>query len=384
MAGKLILTVAVPGAGKSTWANAQKAQDPENVVIVERDATRSTLFGDSYHKGHPQKSAEEKVTQVNTELIKQGLREGKTVIVSDTNLNPRFLPAVIKIGKDYGAEVSFQHFDVDPKECIRRNNARGKAGDRLVPYPIMTRMIEQAYGEDGHLKEMKLGSNGQVFFVPKTTPGSNLIEAFNKKAEFDNPMPDGAILLVDVDGTLANNHHDAARFLRPPAGEKKDFPAFFRGIQKAPVNKQVRDLANRMRDEEGISIFVLTGRSDSHSQELLDFIKRSGIKASKVIAKREGDFRPDSDFKDEILNELDKEGYSIVHALDDRASSVRTLESRGILVSRVEVPTFPAGADLSIPAPEPTLNTIYGSGYCIRCGQPLKNGGNLGPKCRLK
>ena len=36
-----------------------------------------------------------------------------------------------------------------------------------------------------------------------------------------------------------------------------------------------------MRDEEGISIFVLTGRSDSHSQELLDFIKRSGIKASK-------------------------------------------------------------------------------------------------------
>lgn len=382
MAGKLILTVGLPASGKSTWARKQWEDNPEGVLLVERDETRTKLFGEAYHRGNfPQKS-EAQVTAVNTELTKQGLRAGKTVIVSDTNLNPRFLQSLVKLGRDYGAEVSLEHFDVPVEECKRRNKARGKRGEREVPDFVMERMAKGAYGEDGHLKEMLLSSEGQAFFVSRSTPGSKLLEKFNRKAAYSHPLMGEAVVLVDVDGTLANNQHHAVYYLQREGG-KKNFVGFYKAIAQAPVNTGVRDLANRMRDEEGLNIIVLTGRDDSHAQELLDFIQKSGIKASRVMAKREGDYRPDRDFKREVLKELREEGLVPVHALDDREASIRVMEEAGLLVSRVEVPTFPEGVNLREPAPEPRVNTIYGSGYCIRCGQPLKEG-NIGPKCRRK
>lgn len=383
MAGKMILTVGIPGSGKSTVADRMKAENPEQVVVVERDQTRTNLFGEKYHRGNFPAKSEAQVTRVNEELMKRALREGKTVIVSDTNINPRNVQTLAKTARTYSADLSFEYFDVAPEECKRRNRARGAAGGREVPDHVMDRMISQAYGDDGRLKEMKVGANGQVFFVPRSTPGSRMLDAYNKKAEFANPMVDKAVLLVDVDGTLANNAHDAARYLHPTDGGKKNFEGFFRSIANAPVNSQVRDLANRMREEEGLSIVVLTGRSDSHAKELLDFVKRSGIKASRVVAKREGDFRPDSDFKKEILAEFAEEGLVPVHALDDRDTSIRIMEEAGIMVSRVDIPVFNGGANLREAAPEPVVNTVYGSGACIRCGQPLKKG-NIGPKCRLK
>lgn len=381
----MILTVGVPGSGKSTVAKQIKAADPENVVIVERDQTRSNLFGEKYHKGNFPKREENQVTAVNNALIKKGLREGKTVIVSDTNLNFRTVGALAKTARDYGADLSFEHLDVDPQECKRRNRARGAAGGREVPDHVMDRMISQSYGDDGHLKEMKVGANGAVFFVPQSTPGSRLIDSYNKKAEFDHPMVDEAVVFVDVDGTLANNGADASYYLNNPNNSRKNFEGFFRSIAKAPVNENVRDLANRMRQEEGVGIVVLTGRSDSHAKELLEFIKKSGIKASRVIAKKDGDYRPDSDFKHEVITSLKSEGLVPVHALDDRESSIRIMEDHGILVSRVDIPEVTLPTDGSRPAygEAPAVNTIYGQGVCIRCGKPLKSG-NIGPKCRLK
>ena len=382
MPGKMILTVGVPGSGKSTIAKQLKAADPENVVVVERDETRTMIAGEGYHRKNPDKQVENQVTVINEKLIKQGLAAGKTVVVSDTNINPRNVQNVTKIGRDYGAEISFEHFDVPPEECKRRNKARGAAGGREVPHHVMERMISQAYGDDGHLKEMKMASKtGKLFFVPKSTPGSRLIDKYNQKAEFDNPITERGAVIVDVDGTLASNAHDAEGFLHQPDG--KQYDKFFKAIAKAPVNSQVRDLANRMRDEEGLNIVLLTGRSDSAAAELLQFVKKSGIKASRVICKKADDFRPDYDFKHEVIENMKKDGLVPVHAIDDREQSINTLQAHGIMVSRVDTPTFAPGADLRVPGPEPKVNTIYGSGYCIKCGSPLKNGGNIGPKCGL-
>lgn len=381
MAGKLIMTVGIPGSGKSTWAESLRQTDPNNFVIVERDATRTVLFGPSYHKGAPNKKAEDEVTQVNSALVKSGLSDGKTVIISDTNVNSRVASELVRLARENKSDFEFEHFDVSPEECKRRNEARGAAGGRQVPDEIMDRFISNAYGIDGKLKKAKVSSKtGIVSFVPEQTPGSKLIDAYNTKAIASQPFTSSAVVIVDCDGTLFNNSHDAARFLHGKG--KKNYGAFYRAVEKSPVNENVRDLANMMRDDEDLNIVVLTGRDDSCAAELVSAVERSGIKASRLIAKKEGDFRPDYDFKHEVLEGLKSEGLVPVHAFDDREGSIKTLESHGILVSKVTTPTFPPGSDLRTPAPTPEVSTIYGSGSCIRCGRPLKSGGNIGPRCR--
>ena len=89
--------------------------------------------------------------------------------------------------------------------------------------------------------------------------------------------------------------------------------------------------------------------------------------------KREGDMRPSNEHKEDVINSLRDSGFVVVHAIDDRAKDVDIFRRNNVMVSIVGQPENDDD--------EPGINTIYGSGHCIRCGQPLKHG-NIGPKCR--
>lgn len=362
---KVFLTVGLPGSGKSTWAEEVRDGDPENVLVVERDQIRTELFGAKYHEGKPDGKSEAKVTVVQQERIKNGIRDGKTVIVSDTHSNPKAAKTNVELVRSYGAEPEFKYFDIPVEECKRRNKIRGDKGGRRVPDFVIDKMASKLYDDSGRMKEYVVGSQNEVFLVPKTTQGSELLDKYNKKKEFENPFIDEAVVIVDVDGTLANNSADAERYL---GSGKRDFKSFFKAIGNAEPNQSVVELVTNMRKKDGLGIIVLTGRSDQYAKELLSFIDRSGIPVSRVYAKRQGDNRKDYDYKKEILDKIEQD-YSIVHAVDDRESSIAVFERRGVLVSRVDV--------------EGNLNSFYGSGICLKCGKPIKSG-NIGPKCRLK
>lgn len=382
MTGKLILTHGIPGSGKSTWAVKEVAQDPKNRVRVNRDDIRTALLGEEYHKGKPNQKAENRVTQVQQELIKNHFANGKTVYCDDTNINTSSVSTLAALAKEHGAEVEQQYFDTPVEECKKRNVTRGGAGGRLVPDHVIDGMAAKAYDDDGHIKEFIIGEK-RCFAVSRQTPGMKLLSSFNTEAEKNYPFKGKAVVFLDIDGTLANNNHHAA-YAFGREGKKKDFPYFYKSIEHAPVNETVRNLANNMRNHDGLNIVVLTGRDDSHAKELLTFIKASDVKISRVITKREGDFRPDNEFKHEQLQRLKAEGLIPVHSIDDRPQSIAVWEQEGLMVSRVDFidPIFnPHNRE---PMPEPTLNTIYGSGHCIRCGSALKNGGNIGPTCARK
>lgn len=379
---KIVFLHGLPGSGKSTIAEKYIADRPEEKIVrINRDDIRTIRFGEKYHSGNFPRKSEDEVTRIQDDLLRKALAAGHTVIDDNTNLNGRSVFKAVRTGREYGAEFEQIHVDVPVEEAKRRNKLRGDAGGRRVPDHVIDRMADFGYA-DGHIKNFKISTNG-VFPVARTTSGGKLVEEYNRRAEQKHPFKGKAVALVDVDGTLANNAHDAARHLHRGPGEKKDFPSFYKAIAKAPVNPHVRDLANQMRDQDGINLVVLTGRDDSYAKELLDFIDRSGIKASRVIAKQEGDFRPDYEYKKEILDDLKSEGLIAVHAFDDREGSIRTIEAAGVMVSRVATPELHPGSDLRLPAPTPEVNTIYGSGYCIRCGKPIKTG-NIGQVCKTK
>ena len=384
MAGKLIIFHGLPGSGKSTMAEKMAKSDPANTVLLNRDDMRTELFTPAYHKRNPDRKSEAEVSRRLKELLETSLQQGKTVIDDNTNLNPKYLDGNASSARKFGAEIEQIYVDVPVEECKKRNKKRGASGGREVPEHVIDRMAEAGYGRDGHIKDFIIHGDGRVSAVEKTTPGMKKLARFNQELEIKNPIMGSAIVLVDVDGTLAMNHHEANRAFGR-ANVKKDFDYFFRSIKDSQVNPDVVALANRMRANDGLNIVVLTGREDTYADELTSFLRRSGLNLSRVIAKREGDYRPDNLFKKEQLDRLRTQGFALVHSIDDRERSVRIYESEGIMVSRVEEhhPVDPSVAPKNYPTPK--VSTIYGSGYCIRCGKPLKDKSkNIGPTCAKK
>lgn len=384
MAGKLVLFHALPGAGKTTEAMRIMNEDPQNVIRANRDDIREIVApeGAEYHKKTPRKDVENNVSHVQKEIIQKGLREGKTVIVDDTNLNPRRIKPLVEIAKKYKAEIDQVHVDTPLEECIRRNNKRGDEGGRRVPEEVIRGMAKNAYGNDGHLKEFIIADNGNVFAVERNTEGMKKVDEFNDRSMSKNPPKGKAVVILDMDGTLFNNEADSARYLNQ-SGQKRDFHNFYTSITKAPVNTKVRDLVNSMYDNDDLTIVAVTGRTDDYAAELIEALDNSGAKVSQLIMKKAEDGRPSSEHKRDTIDKLQKQGLIVSHAIEDRDMDLKMFAQKGIMTTQVQKNAVDPNNILDT-YPEPEINTVYGSGYCIRCGSKLKNGGNIGRVCATK
>lgn len=348
---KLIIFQGLPGSGKSTLAESLVKDSKGSLVRVNRDDIRLEIAGPRYSK--PIGKVEKVVTKLQTERIESALRSGKSVVSDDTNLNMKSVQSLQRIAVKFGAEIEVFQVNVPLDVALKRNRARGDSGGRFVPEEVIESMAAKAYA-DGELKELLLDNvNSRAYMVPKVTEGSVKLANY----AHDDPSAGDRVVLVDCDGTLANNaHHAAYAFGRP--GEKKDYRFFFNSISDAPVNENVRALVNRYADA-GFRVFMLTGRSDEAADQLIDFVKGSGAKISRIIAKREGDYRPDFVFKAEILESLQDEGLKVVAAIDDRPQSIRVWDQRGIHVDRVDYIDPKYDPDNPGPVPTPFVNTPH-------------------------
>lgn len=371
MSARMVIYSGLPGSGKSTLAQKTFKND-SNAVIVERDALRAELFGVEYHDDQlfmekdEKKEKETKVSEVENQRIAEALSNGKTVVSSNTNLNHRSVAPLIREAKKYKATVEHVYVDTPIEECKRRNRQR----DRVVPEYIIDRMAKNGIANDGTVKRWVWNERDQrAYNVENDHPA---IVELNKRLSSVFPIREGnGVVIVDCDGTLANNHEDAEHFLHFPQkeGKRKNFPGFFRSIERAKVNSEVVSMLQDMRKSHNLNIVLLTGRSQEFGKELARFVERTGAPISRVIAKKQGDFRSSNEFKRDAVRGLQSEGHTIVHALDDREQDLTMFENEGILTSAVDK--------------EGQISTIYYSGKCISCGKTLKIG-VIGPKCRKK
>jgi predicted kinase len=121
---RLILTIGLPGSGKSTWARAQ-----EGFVIVERDQIREELTGDA--QDHTREPA---VTRLADQRVRDALMAGTSVIVADTNLRGRYRNGWQHIAVECGAEYEEVSFlDVSVETCIERDALRARpVGEEVI------------------------------------------------------------------------------------------------------------------------------------------------------------------------------------------------------------------------------------------------------------
>src|SRR5690606_21895347 len=148
---------------------------------VNRDDIRYELYKKYVllnEKGETDRNAEGRVTQVEQKRIRQALKEGKSVIVDNTNLSPRIVNTYQKMAKD--AKVTFAHkdFPITMQEALKRNAAR----DRVVPPEVIERMYKQ------------LGPNGEFHHVDGTYPPRPFVKPEKREAG----------LIVDLDGTICD------------------------------------------------------------------------------------------------------------------------------------------------------------------------------------
>lgn len=383
MPGKLDIFMGLPGSGKSTIAAERKAASDREMIIVNRDDIRTELFGEDYHNNTPDRKSEQKVSRIQESRISDGLKNDNLVISDDTNLNTLTIDNLVNIAEKNNAEFEIVPVNVSLATALERNKKRGEAGGRFVPEFAIRTMYQNSYnpvtGELNSVKRVK-----GTFQFEHEFSGEKLTEMYSNILRWKNPINQRGIVVVDIDGTLANNGHMASRFLNHPK-KPRDFEGFFKGIKNAPVNYEVRDLANRMREQDGLGIVILTGRSISFAEELIHFVERSKIKASRLIANNSQD--RDDVFKAREVAKLRQEGFVIVAAIDDRPQSIKMWEDHGIHVEKVNHYDLPYDYATmgNKPFDQPAVESIYGTGVCLRCGQPLSDKTmNIGPVCATK
>jgi predicted kinase len=123
----LTITVGLPGSGKSFWADAQCAANP-NIVRVERDQIRFELTGSRRNF-----EREGYVSQVSESRIQEALLNGRDVICSDTNVKLSYRNTFRKLAEACGAEFEEVWFDTDIDVCIARDALRADpVGEEII------------------------------------------------------------------------------------------------------------------------------------------------------------------------------------------------------------------------------------------------------------
>jgi predicted kinase len=260
----------LPASGKSTWAKKMVDQHPGSYKRINRDDLRAML-DNSYHS----KGNERFALKVRDWLILQALKEGKHVILDDTNLNPqhevRIRELVDYYRKETGQEVAVQvqFFDISLEEAIKRDLKR--------PVSVGERVIREIYNK---------------YLAPAPA---------KVQAEQDKNLPKA--ILCDLDGTLAHIDHrnpfDASRCEEDALNE--------------PIAGIVRSYAAL-----GYHIILLSGRSAQYRTQTESWLYLHQIPFTELLMRQEKDQRKDSLIKREIYEASIKGRYFVEFVLDDR------------------------------------------------------------------
>jgi predicted kinase len=298
---KIILTIAIPAAGKTTWRKKFLRENP-NYVCVSRDEYRLMLRN--------AQTCEFKMEQYITELVEdaivRAIKNKFNVIVDQTNVNLKWLKPLVEFCEKL-ADVEFKIFDVGLEECIRRDNNREmKVGEEVI------RRMYKNY--------LELFNSNFDFSPRKKKP----YIAQGIKWKRNGNLPDAVIF--DIDGTLAHMQ-----------GMRGTFDWHRVGVDA--VDEKLRETV-RVYDKAGYNIIVVTGRDGLSEEKTKQWFRDNKIPFHRLFTKPKNDFRKDSITKTEIFNEHIKGKFNVLCAYDDRDQAVAMWRGLGVKCYQVAEGTF--------------------------------------------
>lgn len=282
---KLLMLRGIPGSGKTTYA--RDLVEKMGYVRVNKDDLRKML-----HNGQHSQSKEEMVLEIRDLIVTHALKEGKNVVVDDTNIHPKHEKQLAQIAFDLSKtkKVSFKVFDdflkTPVEQCIENDLKRfDSVGEQVI--------------RKMHREAMR--------YYPDLFPQQ-------PKAVYprDNALLD--CIIVDLDGTLAlmkdRNPYDAST------------------CENDEVNQAVAKVIRGVAMEH--KVFFMSGRSDKYREQTERWLANNALMFGPVYMRKEGDFRKDYIVKKELFDEHIRGKYNVSFVLDDRTSVVNMWRELGL------------------------------------------------------
>lgn len=123
---KAIITIGIPGCGKSTWASSQ-----QDFIEINLDNCHEKVSGDASNQ-----QATEEAVKLQSLLISEASQKKQNIIISDCNIKEVHRFALEEKLKSLGYEICEVFFLTPLSECKKRNNNR----QRIVPEFVLDKM----------------------------------------------------------------------------------------------------------------------------------------------------------------------------------------------------------------------------------------------------
>lgn len=282
---KLVLTVGIPGSGKSYWARQQVEKSGGNVKRINKDELRAL-----FDNGKWSKRNEKFVVSSERALVESMLKSGFSVIVDNTHFNTDHQDFYKELAKKYDATFQVKDFtDVPLETCIKRDLER--------PNSVGSAVIMEMYNR---------------YLKPPVEP-------------YIAPEDSQEALLCDLDGTLAS------------MAEGGRSPYDWMRVGEDTLNEPVADIVNKYWSgvDSGVKIILMSGRDSVCRGKTQDWLHLNGIRYHELHMRREGDKRSDEIVKRELFDEHIRGKYKVLFVLDDRTRVVRVWRDLGLICFQV-------------------------------------------------
>jgi len=261
----------LPASGKSTYARQLLDEKQGMWKRLNKDELRAML-DNSQHSTVNEKFIE----RVRDMMLIEALKDGKHVVIDDTNLSDRPIERIKQLvqnfKKDTGEEVKIEIKDMEAS--LEDSLERDKTRDKKVGRDVIMKMYKQ------HVLKDERGPHYQ---------------------KQDDSLPPA--ILCDLDGTLAILHKRS-----PYAAEQ---------CETDLLNKPVADIID-VYHQTGTKIILLSGREDKARKQTINWLECNKIPYDNLYMRKAGDMRKDAIIKKELYEAHIKGKFFVKFVLDDR------------------------------------------------------------------
>jgi predicted kinase len=307
---QVIFTVGPSASGKTTWANIWVAHrnqmkklgmSTDSWVNINRDDIRAEVFKQKKNNASFKWSEwkwkwEDEVTSIQRERIQQAIADGVSVVISDTNLNQKYLHKTIEIFTNEGYEVTYRYFtDASYNELIARDNQRANG----VGYSVIRKQWKDQLN-------LLSDQGAHKFYTP----------------DLSKPKA----ILCDIDGTIAKMVDRGPFEWHKVGSDEPDF------MMQFIISSWLSDSTN--------NVVFLSGRDSVCRNETVEWIKKhfnnvdftDGSGNCKLYMRQADSCIPDEIIKPELFWNHVAPYYNIVSVFDDRPKVVRAWHDIGLKV----------------------------------------------------
>ena len=281
----VLILKGLPASGKSTFARKLINENKGAWKRLNKDELRAML-DNSEHSTHNEKFVE----RVRDMMLVEALKEGKHVVIDDTNLSDRPVERIRQVVDRYKKEtgqdvkIEFKVMETSLEECLARDEVREKKVGREV--------IMKMYNQ--HIAKEKVLNN-----APKKQ-----LDLSNRGPHYqpqDDTLPPA--ILCDLDGTLAIIH-DRSPF---------DATRCETDLLNEPIAEILKNYASL-----GVKIILMSGRDEASRRPTMNWLAYNRIPFDALFMRATGDARKDSVVKKELYEAHIKGQYLVKFVLDDR------------------------------------------------------------------